>query len=141
MDPINSVQFSNHTGYAGGWRGEVLQGEQLWALIEGLQTNGLLHGYTHLLTGYIGSASFLRTVLRALRELRAVNPSMSYHCDPVMGDLGKLYVPDELVAIYREEVVPLARCAARARPRAAGARAHRRSHSRSPPQRDYAEPL
>lgn len=25
-------------------------------------------------------------------------------CDPVMGDDGKLYVPTELVAIYREKV-------------------------------------
>ena len=26
-------------------------------------------------------------------------------CDPVMGDEGKLYVPPELVAVYREKVV------------------------------------
>lgn len=31
-------------------KGDVLDGEQLWALIEGLQANDLLH-YTHLLTG------------------------------------------------------------------------------------------
>ncbi|KAF2320851.1 hypothetical protein GH714_031282 [Hevea brasiliensis] len=29
-------------------------------------------------------------------------------CDPVMGDEGKLYVPPELVAVYREKVVPVA---------------------------------
>lgn len=29
-------------------------------------------------------------------------------CDPVLGDGGKLYVPDDLPAAYREEVVPLA---------------------------------
>lgn len=29
-------------------------------------------------------------------------------CDPVMGDNGKLYVPQELVTIYKEFVVPLA---------------------------------
>lgn len=26
-------------------------------------------------------------------------------CDPVMGDEGKLYVPPELVAVYREKVL------------------------------------
>lgn len=26
-------------------------------------------------------------------------------CDPVMGDEGKLYVPPELVAVYREKVI------------------------------------
>ena len=29
VDIINSVQFSNHTGYSGGWTGEVLNGAQL----------------------------------------------------------------------------------------------------------------
>lgn len=39
---------------------------------------------------------------RVLCHLRAVV------CDPVLGDNGKLYVPEELVAIYRDEVVPRA---------------------------------
>jgi len=108
VDPINSVQFSNHTGYSAGWRGQVLEGEQLWALVDGLKANSLLTGYSHVLTGYIGSASFLNTVLRAIHTLRRENPSLTYFCDPVMGDHGKLYVPTELVEIYREQVVPLA---------------------------------
>jgi len=29
-------------------------------------------------------------------------------CDPVLGDNGKLYVPEELVPIYRDRIVPLA---------------------------------
>lgn len=29
-------------------------------------------------------------------------------CDPVLGDNGKLYVPEELVPVYRERIVPLA---------------------------------
>lgn len=35
VDVINSVQFSNHTGYKNGWKGTVLNGEQLWDLVEG----------------------------------------------------------------------------------------------------------
>jgi pyridoxine kinase len=37
--------------------------------------------------------------------MQAVNPSLAYVCDPVLGDNGKLYVPEELVDVYREEVV------------------------------------
>ncbi|XP_010243822.1 PREDICTED: pyridoxal kinase [Nelumbo nucifera] len=48
VDPINSVQFSNHTGYPT-FKGQVLNGQQLWDLIEGLEANDLLY-YTHLLT-------------------------------------------------------------------------------------------
>ena len=85
-----------------------MTGDQLWSLVEGLDTNGLLEGYTHLLTGYIGSASMLRTVARLVRKLRQINPDLVYVCDPVLGDNGKLYVPAELTEIYKEEIVPLA---------------------------------
>jgi hypothetical protein len=108
VDVINSVQFSNHTGYPGGHRGEVLGGDALTALVDGLDTNGLLAGFTHLLTGYIGSASFLRAVADVLRRLRAANPGLVYVCDPVLGDDGRLYVPPGLVTLYAKEVMPLA---------------------------------
>ena len=42
VDPINSVQFSNHTGYAKGVRGQVLQGSELTELREGLAGSGIL---------------------------------------------------------------------------------------------------
>ena len=42
VSPINSVQFSNHTGYKGGVRGDVVDGEGLGRLVEGLEANGLM---------------------------------------------------------------------------------------------------
>ncbi|KAL3686899.1 hypothetical protein R1sor_013208 [Riccia sorocarpa] len=106
VDPINSVQFSNHTGYPT-VRGQVLNGDELWALIEGLEANDLLY-YTHLLTGYIGSLTFLEMVLQVLEKLRTVNPNLIYVCDPVMGDDGKFYINPELVPVFRHKVVPVA---------------------------------
>jgi len=106
VDPINSVQFCAHKGYKV-CTGEVLQGEALWQLVDGLKANGLLD-YTHVLTGYIGSESFLRTVIRTLTAVREASPGAVYVCDPVLGDHGKLYVPESLVAVYRDDVVPLA---------------------------------
>ncbi|KAE8718732.1 putative pyridoxal kinase [Hibiscus syriacus] len=58
VDPINSVQFSNHTGKPfilllkryPTFKGQVLNGRELLDLIEGLEANNLLY-YTHLLTG------------------------------------------------------------------------------------------
>ncbi|GJM95243.1 hypothetical protein PR202_ga11955 [Eleusine coracana subsp. coracana] len=97
VDPINSVQFSNHTGYPT-FRGQVLNGTQLWDLIEGLEDNDLLH-YTHLLT---------ETVLQVVEKLRSVNPDLVYVCDPVLGDEGKLYVPQDLISVYQQKVVPVA---------------------------------
>lgn len=58
MDAIDTVQFSNHTGYSS-FAGKVLDADGLWSLIEGLDKNDLLE-YTHLLTGYMGSAALCR---------------------------------------------------------------------------------
>lgn len=107
VDVINSVQFSNHTGY-GSWEGEVLQGDMLLKLVDGMDENGLSDETGHILTGYIGSESFLRAVVTIVRKMKVVNPQVRYVCDPVLGDIGKFYVPEQLVKIYKDEVVPLA---------------------------------
>jgi pyridoxine kinase len=143
IDTINTVNFSNHTGYPV-WKGEVLSGDQLWTIFQGLRENGLLDGYTHLLTGlsrsreeipiqqqqqqqqltispslarlfvclfkkkgYVRSASCLERLSEMLDVLRQANPNLIYVCDPVMGDDGKLYVPQENVAVFRR-IIPRA---------------------------------
>ncbi|XP_046979597.1 pyridoxal kinase isoform X2 [Schistocerca americana] len=76
-------------------------------LMKGLASNGLDH-YSHLLTGYSGSPTFLKGIADAVKQLRAKNPNLIYVCDPVMGDNGRMYVPEELLPIYRDVIVPLA---------------------------------
>lgn len=106
VDAINSVQFSNHTGYKK-VKGQILTEKDLAELLEGLSENHL-DQYTHLLTGYIGSVSFLNKISSAVKQLRDRNPNLIYVCDPVMGDNGKLYVPKELIPIYKNFILPLA---------------------------------
>jgi pyridoxine kinase len=109
VDVVNSVQFSNHTGYQKGWTGDVLNGDQLRSILTGLEQNDLLQDVGHLLTGYIGSESFLTAVLQVLTTLRKDGKNkVRFICDPVLGDGGKFYVPEELVQVYRERVIPLA---------------------------------
>eukprot|EP01026_Neomeris_dumetosa_P025870 TRINITY_DN21217_c1_g2_i1.p2 TRINITY_DN21217_c1_g2~~TRINITY_DN21217_c1_g2_i1.p2 ORF type:complete len:186 (-),score=20.36 TRINITY_DN21217_c1_g2_i1:44-526(-) len=84
VDYINSVQFSNHTGYPE-FKGQVLKGDDLWELVEGLNNNGLLN-YTYILTGYIGSQSMLERIVQVLDLVKEHNPLVRYVCDPVMGD-------------------------------------------------------
>jgi len=107
VDVINSVQFSNHTGYPGGIKGSRLRDVDLKELYAGLKTNGINH-YSHILSGYCGDASFLRQIAEIIRESRLVNDKLIYICDPVLGDNGKYYVPRELTAIYLNEIIPLA---------------------------------
>lgn len=104
VDAVNSVQFSNHTGYEH-IRGQVLQSDELKVLFEGLRLNNI-HKYSHLLTGYCGSESFLREIINVLKQLKEVNPELIYVCDPVLGDHGKYYVPESLLPIYRDKLIP-----------------------------------
>jgi len=107
-DCINSVQFSNHTGYDKGVKGQRLNDVELWDLIDGLEANGLDH-YSHIINGYIGKDTFLRKLAQVIKKLKGRNPNLMYVCDPVMGDSEPVgwYVPKELLPIYRDEILPL----------------------------------
>ena len=100
VDVINSVQFCCHTGYPS-FAGQRLSGDDLQTLVQGLCQNQVLD-HSFLLTGYIGAESFLREVLKLRQMLPA---SCCYVCDPVLGDNGHLYVPEDLVAVYRSDVL------------------------------------
>ena len=64
-----------------------MDGDQLSIILQGLEDNNLLCNIHHLLTGYIGSKSFLHSVLKVLHILKKYNSNVRYVCDP-----GKYYV-------------------------------------------------
>ncbi|KAL0963890.1 hypothetical protein UPYG_G00314950 [Umbra pygmaea] len=106
VDSINSVQFSNHTGYAQ-WKGQVLTAEELNVLYDGIKLNNVNH-YDYVLTGYTRDTSFLEMVVDIIQELKSLNPKLVYVCDPVMGDQGSMYVPENILPVYRDKVVAVA---------------------------------
>jgi pyridoxine kinase len=61
-----------------------------------------------VLTGYFGNTSQPKHVARLIRALRERNQDIIYLCDPVMGDLGGLYVPEATAEAIRDELIPLA---------------------------------
>ena len=61
-----------------------------------------------VLTGYFGSAEQPVAVARLVSALREKNPDLLYVCDPVMGDLGGLYVPEKTALAIRDHLLPLA---------------------------------
>jgi len=61
-----------------------------------------------VLTGYFGNAGQPRAVARLIRALKEKNPDLLYVCDPVMGDLGGLYIPQPTAEAIRDELIPLA---------------------------------
>jgi pyridoxine kinase len=134
VDVINSVQFSNHTGY-NSWKGQILSSSDLsefgtfcgeilqraglgWRfcnlfsvleeLYDGLKANDITD-YTHVLSGYVGDPGFLKTLADIVTDLKKINPDLLYVCDPVLGDYDQgMYVPESLIPVYRQTILPVA---------------------------------
>jgi pyridoxine kinase len=107
VDAINSVQFSNHTGYST-VKGQKLSGDDLEDLSRGLEENGLFERYTHILTGYIGNVSMLESIAKIVKKLKREIPDVQYVCDPVCGDDGRLYCHPDMPHAFETILVPLA---------------------------------
>ncbi len=106
-DALNTVVFSNHTGYRT-IKGSIMEIAEFRELLAGLEANGLLSLYSSLLTGYNARTEIVEEVGLLVDKLRAENPSFKYVCDPVLGDAGEFYVPAELAAAVRSALVPRA---------------------------------
>ncbi|KAK3986880.1 proliferating cell nuclear antigen [Cladorrhinum sp. PSN332] len=102
---LNTVQFSNHTGYRQ-WTGSRVSAEEITELYRGLKQS-YLDDFDMMLSGYVPGASALEAVGRIAGELkdRAANTkkpgSFFWVLDPVMGDNGNLYVTRDVVPVYR----------------------------------------
>lgn len=99
VDVVNTVNFSNHTGY-GRFGGSRATAAELTAVLENMERNNLLQP-ERLLTGYIPGSEALSVVLSLAQKLREKNPELIYLLDPVLGDAGKLYVSPDVIPIYR----------------------------------------
>lgn len=104
---VNTVQFSNHTGY-GDWTDRVATGPEIAALIDGIAARGVLPACDAVLSGYIGSGEIGEAIAGGVRRVKAANPAAIYCCDPVLGDDGALYVRPGVPEFIREVALPLA---------------------------------
>jgi pyridoxine kinase len=105
---INTVQFSNHTGY-GHWTGQVYTGEQVRDLVDGIAARDVLRHCDAVLSGYMGDAAIGEAILHAVTRVRAENPGAAYCCDPVIGDMEEgVYVRPGIEAFLREHALPQA---------------------------------
>ncbi|GHC73910.1 pyridoxal kinase [Limoniibacter endophyticus] len=61
-----------------------------------------------LISGYLGSAEQARGIAHLVGAMKAQNPEAIYVCDPVIGDLEGIYVPEETAVAIRDRLLPLA---------------------------------
>jgi pyridoxine kinase len=105
---VNTVEFSNHTGY-GSWRGKVLDAGLAEELVAGIEDRGVLKNCDAVLSGYMGDAGVVRSVIAAVKKVKALNPDALYCCDPVMGDVGRgFYVRPDIPEMFKNEAIPAA---------------------------------
>src|SRR3984893_16283374 len=106
--PVNTVHFSNHTGY-GAWRGMVLPAETVADVIQGIEERGVLPECDGVLSGYMGDASLGEVILETFNRVKRANPKAIYCCDPVMGDVGRgFFVRSGIPEFMRDRAVPAA---------------------------------
>jgi pyridoxine kinase len=106
--PVNTVQFSNHTGY-GTWRGRVLGGAAIRLLVQGIAERGVLGACDGVLSGYLGSRDTGEAVVDAVGRVKGANPAARYCCDPVIGDAERgVFVRRGIPQFIKERMLPLA---------------------------------
>jgi pyridoxine kinase len=100
---LNTVQFSNHTGYRQ-WKGTRVSAQEIMDLWDGLKQS-YLDDFDVMLSGYIPGAEAVDTVGKIGRELKDKSKDTPgkffWALDPVMGDNGKIYVSPEVVPAYK----------------------------------------
>ncbi|HEX4189907.1 MAG TPA: pyridoxal kinase PdxY [Marmoricola sp.] len=106
--PVNTVNFSNHTGY-GAWRGPVLAGADVREVLLGIEERGAFATTDLVLSGYQGSPEIAAVIGEAVDRVKLANPDALYACDPVMGNAHSgCFVDPAIPPLIRDQVVPRA---------------------------------
>jgi len=106
--PVNTVQFSNHTGY-GAWTGLVFGADHIRDVVNGIEDRGAFARCDGVLSGYMGSAEIGEAILDAVARVKRANPAALYCCDPVIGDLDTgVYVREGIPDFIRTRALALA---------------------------------
>ncbi|WP_274027248.1 pyridoxal kinase PdxY [Vibrio parahaemolyticus] len=87
--PIHTVQYSNHTQYEQGWKGQKFCSDDIRTLLHGLDNINKLGECGAVLSGYQGSPDQCKAVADVVRSVKESNHNAIYVCDPVMGDPDK----------------------------------------------------
>ncbi len=97
------------------WQPELGKGTRIVASDEGfsqilndLAASDGLKNVGAVISGYLGAPTQAAAIAELVAATRKANPNVLYVCDPVIGDMGGLYVPEETAAAIRDTLIPLA---------------------------------
>ncbi|KAJ3276801.1 hypothetical protein HDV01_002855 [Terramyces sp. JEL0728] len=108
VDPLNTVQFSNHAEYEI-FKGLAFNKQNIQDLFQGLILNDFVSEYTHIITGYCGKAESLLEIYKFLLKQKREGLKIGFRAlilvvDPVLGDDNKLYVSNDQIPIYKQMI-------------------------------------
>lgn len=102
---LPTITLSNHPGH-GAPAGFRTHAEDMARMFAALEALGALSDLDAMLTGYFASVGQVEEVARLLDRVRV--PYLLV--DPVMGDHGRLYIPQEVAEAIRDHLLPRATC-------------------------------
>jgi len=104
---LPTVTLSWHPGHGRSTR-FVPPEEAFSAMVDDLIASPWLREVGAVISGYLGDARQAAHVARLVEAVRANRPDAVYLCDPVIGDVGGLYVPQATAEAVRDRLLPLA---------------------------------
>lgn len=104
---LQTVTLPWHPGHGPSTR-IVPDMEQFEAVIDDLCRSPWLPEVGGIISGYLGHKDQAKSVAKLVKAVKQTSPEALYLCDPVIGDLGGLYVPEETAISIRDELLPLA---------------------------------
>jgi pyridoxine kinase len=105
---VPTTLLSNRPGYPT-IRGRVLDAQLVADLLLGVEERGALDTAEAILSGYLGSPEIAAVVADFVERAKARNPTLTYCCDPVLGDRDRgLFVQAEIPQLVRDRLCRLA---------------------------------
>lgn len=102
VDTINTTDFSNHPGY-GHLKGTVATPDHIRQLFQGLRDIQPLESlYSVLMVGYCPNSDVMQAIYDEITPALTKHPKPVLVVDPVLGDNGRLYVPESVVPVHKQ---------------------------------------
>ena len=96
-----------HPGHGRSTRVVVAE-DQFSAVIDDIIGSAWSSDLKAVITGYFGAPEQVEATARLVTALKQRNPDLLYLCDPVIGDLKGLYVPEAIATAIHDRLLPLA---------------------------------
>lgn len=102
---LPTTLMGRHPGWGnpGGGASDVNQLRKMWEAIESQEIK-----FDAVLTGYMGDISHIDLSKKIINSVKHSNPNALILVDPVMGDNGSLYIPEERANSIASQLLPFA---------------------------------